>query len=115
MLSNARLENDPLFPSGVLQRGAGKAVRDHHPASAQTKPGEDMGGTRKIGKIGTVPEFHGKIGTVPEFHIALANWARCLGASAGAGYLCAIVQHSRDAGPRPTPPWERSSQLIPNF
>jgi glycosyltransferase involved in cell wall biosynthesis len=45
----------------------------------------------------------------------LASWARCLGASAGAGYLRAIEQHSRDVGPRPTPPWERSSQLIPNF
>ena len=46
---------------------------------------------------------------------ALANWARCLGASAGAGYLIDILQHSRNAGPRPTPPWERSSQLLPQF
>ena len=39
---------------------------------------------------------------------ALANWARCLGASAGAEYLRAIVQHSQGAGPRPAPPWERN-------
>ena len=42
---------------------------------------------------------------------ALANWARCLGASAGAEYLRAIVQHSQGAGPRPAPPWERKRYI----
>jgi glycosyltransferase involved in cell wall biosynthesis len=36
---------------------------------------------------------------------ALANWARCLGASAGAGYLRAILQHPQGASLRPASPW----------
>jgi len=39
-----------------------------------------------------------------------AEWARCLGAEAGAGYLRAILQSSGDAGSRPAPPWERGFQ-----
>jgi glycosyltransferase involved in cell wall biosynthesis len=36
---------------------------------------------------------------------ALAKWARCLGATAGASYLNAILCHN-PAGARPLPPWE---------
>jgi glycosyltransferase involved in cell wall biosynthesis len=37
----------------------------------------------------------------------LAEWARCLGASAGAKYLIEILAHADGQAPRPTPPWGR--------
>jgi len=36
---------------------------------------------------------------------ALARWAACLGASAGAEYLLKIIAHRQAGGARPAPPW----------
>lgn len=46
---------------------------------------------------------HGRV--TPQRRAALADWARCLAASAGAKYLAAILG-TQDGGPRPLPPWE---------
>src|SRR5690606_39252629 len=40
---------------------------------------------------------------------ALATWARCLGATAGAAYLDAILHHVHGEGARPQPPWARTA------
>jgi len=46
--------------------------------------------------------------------LALANWARCLGASAGAEYLRAILQHPQGASLRPASPWSCNARLRPS-
>jgi len=41
--------------------------------------------------------------------LRLAQWARCLGGEAGAGYLLEILALTRGAVVRPVPPWEAAS------
>lgn len=48
----------------------------------------------------------------PERRARLADWARCLGAKAGAQYLDVILGHTRDNGGRPTPPWQRRASVM---
>jgi len=45
----------------------------------------------------------------PRQRAAVAEWARCLGAGAGARYLDAILRSAASVGPRPQPPWESHS------
>lgn len=40
----------------------------------------------------------------------LANWAKCLGADAGADYLLAIIDHREGHTQRPLPPWQTTVQ-----
>jgi glycosyltransferase involved in cell wall biosynthesis len=40
----------------------------------------------------------------------LANWAKCLGADAGADYLIAIIDHMDGRTQRPLPPWQRTAR-----
>jgi glycosyltransferase involved in cell wall biosynthesis len=40
----------------------------------------------------------------------LANWAKCLGADAGADYLIAIIDHTDGRTQRPLPPWQRTAR-----
>lgn len=40
--------------------------------------------------------------------IALAHWATCLGAKAGATYLTNILHSANGMGKRPTPPWDNA-------
>lgn len=42
----------------------------------------------------------------PENRLALARWARCLGAEAGAVYLRNILEHVEMGTARPLPPWK---------
>lgn len=44
-----------------------------------------------------------------ERRAALADWASCLGAAAGAAYLEAILSSAALNGEKPTPPWQRGS------
>ncbi|WP_440997943.1 glycosyltransferase [Arhodomonas sp. SL1] len=47
-----------------------------------------------------------------EQRAALADWARCLGAAAGAKYLESILAHSEDQCERPLPPWRPSDHEV---
>lgn len=42
----------------------------------------------------------------PASREALAAWARCLGAEAGADYLVRILVHAEEGAPRPRAPWQ---------
>lgn len=42
----------------------------------------------------------------PASREALAAWARCLGAEAGADYLVRILAHAEEGAPRPHAPWQ---------
>lgn len=43
---------------------------------------------------------------MPDGRSALANWARCLGAKAGAEYLDAVLTQKEAGGEHPVPPWD---------
>jgi hypothetical protein len=45
----------------------------------------------------------------PDRRAALAAWARCLGATAGAEYLAAVLRHAPGENKRPQPPWTPGS------
>ena len=47
----------------------------------------------------------------PAVRVGLANWARCLGAEAGAAYVERILEARIFGGARPTTPWERDSEF----
>ncbi|WP_181257133.1 glycosyltransferase family 4 protein [Pseudaminobacter soli (ex Li et al. 2025)] len=56
---------------------------------------------------GLLQEAMAKGRQLPAQRKALAGWARrSFGASAGASYLEAILQHAPRQGPRPVPPWQ---------
>ena len=40
----------------------------------------------------------------------LSDWAKCLGADAGADYLTAIIDHMDGRAPRPLPPWQTAAR-----
>jgi hypothetical protein len=40
----------------------------------------------------------------------LANWAKCLGADAGADYLIAIIDHMDGRIQHPLPPWQTTAR-----
>jgi hypothetical protein len=40
----------------------------------------------------------------------LSDWAKCLGADAGADYLIAIVDHMDGRAPRRLPPWQTAAR-----
>lgn len=42
---------------------------------------------------------------------ALAAWAKCLGAKAGASYLEEILRHRAGEAKKPNPPWQETSEL----
>lgn len=43
----------------------------------------------------------------------LAAWAKSLGAGVGASYFLGLLDHSRNGGTRPIPPWEATSLYAP--
>lgn len=50
----------------------------------------------------------------PEQRTALAKWARCLSAEAGASYLTEILQFAERGGTRPVAPWDRATKQDPS-
>lgn len=42
---------------------------------------------------------------------ALATWARCLGAEAGAGYLAAVLRNKESGAEAPQPPWKIAGRM----
>lgn len=82
--------------------------------SAVAVKASGVGGVFKSGDVSELSkllEHQLKAGrVVNEDRYKLAEWAKCLGANAGAKYLISILDYVEHGGSRPVPPWEMKTK-----